>query len=122
MAVGEYLKVAAAQLRRAAQARKSEADEMRKEIDYKEHEKRSNLQDMQKEERDHQAQASVQEDPNAQAYHLQKVMRLKSQESETEKEYNRTKDNIAQQISMAENDVNDLLQRAGELERMSAQM
>jgi hypothetical protein len=122
MAVGEYLKVAAAQLRRAAQARKAEADDLRKEINHKDQEKRDNLRNLQGEERVRQVAVASQDDSGMRNLHMRELMELKGQESITEREYEKLKQDMAQQVSIAEGDANDLLQRASDLERRATQM
>ena len=122
MAAGEYLKVAASQLRRAAEARKADANELRKEIDHKDEEKKLNLRNLQGEERVRQVAAASEDGSGMRNQHMREVMQLKSQESVTEREYEKVKQDMAQMVSAAEGDANDLLQRASDLERKATQM
>ena len=113
----EYLKVAAAQLRRAAQMRRAEIDEMRKQIDRTEVDKRTRLGDLKTAEQRNRAFIDATDNDMERMRISREISKLRDAEVAVERETMQFKDNLSQQIAFGERQMNAWNQQASQLEQ-----
>lgn len=121
MAAGEYLKVAAANLRRAAQARKAEADEARRTVIRTDQETQSEVSSITNQIRLLQVQLSKIEEQAQKSIVYNQIRNLQSKIDELKQQAERHKQQIAQDAGNKEGDVNGLNSQASDLERRAGQ-
>ena len=116
----EYLKVAAAQLRRAAQMRRAEIDEMRKQMDRKEVDKRTRIGELKTAEQRNRAFIDATNNDMERTRISREISKLRDAEIAVERETMQFKDNLSQQIAFGERQMNAWNQQASQLEQSAS--
>lgn len=119
MPINEHLKQAAAQLRRAADARKRDADDLRKQALVYESDKKADIKQIQGMEQQRMVEMSVADSEQRNAYAKQLAL-LKQQQSEIDGDITATRESYMNLAVSYENEAQQLLQQAGELERWAS--
>lgn len=122
MAMREYLKSAAAQLRRAAQARKDEMDGLRRDMQNLESSIGSQINDLRRQEQLRSSQSLGVDTPDERNRQMAEITRLKNEESEMRNDVKNRKDETSQIMKQMESDVNRLNQQAADLEKQAGFM
>ena len=120
MPIKPYLQTAAAQLRRAAQERKRESDEMRAAIHQKEVKHSQYTNDLEKHMRYKRTEVRQAGDAAEQTLKAKEIQQLQQAKSAAEQHLNQEKQGHLDTISAKENDMQDLLHKAAELESRPA--
>jgi chromosome segregation ATPase len=125
MPAGEYLRVAAAQLRRAAVVLKQDADQARVQIGNKEREVASRISGLERQMQQKSSDiASTQNDPTAnhlREARMREMQELTKQVEGAKHELDSHRSNMNQEAHYIEERMNQLTQKAVELENMASQ-
>lgn len=114
------LKAAAAYLRRAAQSRRSEADDLRRQAAHVEDDKKQKLRQIKAEEQARRVGIYKTDGDMQRADQMRELNDLRNQELATEREAAQHVQQLQQDASNKESDMNDLIQKAGELEQKAS--
>ena len=120
MASRDYLKVAAANLRRAATAQKTEADEVRKDAIRISQEAQGKVSDMDKQIKLLQIEMSRLEDDAQRTIVYNQIQKLQSEMEAMNRDAEQLRQQKEREASNMEGGVNDLIGKASDIERRAA--
>jgi DNA repair exonuclease SbcCD ATPase subunit len=119
--ISEFLKSAASQLRRAAEERKREVDDLRSQIKIKEQEMRSRIADISQNEQVRNTQMLQSEINSAQkAVVAGEIANLEKEKTELKHSFDHFKRGMEQRARQMEQQINDLNQQASSFENRAA--
>lgn len=123
MAIGEYLKAAAAQLRRAAQAARTEGDDLRRKVSEAEREMTKTVDQLKQTIRQRHVdikKLQTQNNPAFTATETTLVVSLEQEIKKIQQGFERERQQILQEIQHRENQVNELNGKASDFEQQAA--
>jgi hypothetical protein len=116
----DYLKQAASALRRAADARKIETEELRRQLDQKDQEVKQQINDLRRQEGEEMALAAQADSDRETADHMRNAELGQVEESRIGQQYNYDRRQLSQQLKDMQNSVYELEQQARDLENQAA--
>ncbi len=122
MSVSEYIKQAASMLQRAAQARRSEIDDLRRQIQHTEADDGSQINQLRRLQLDRQQAIARAENDEERQRRTQELARLKMDEKLIGDHTKQAKSDLSGAISQMEAEMNDLQRLASDLERRAPSM
>ncbi len=120
MSVGDYLKQAAAQLRRAAQAQKGATQGLRKEISQHEHDINKRIAELKSEVSFHQRELNFLDNTAIKAERLIEINRRNDEIKELQKALDQEKTRVEREIQLRESSVEELGSQAANIERQAS--
>lgn len=122
MAANDYLKQASAMLRRAAEAMKTEMNDLNRQISSVQSEKSMQIHQVQREELQHQAEVAAANSGDEERQKLRAVQEARQAQANIEREKQDLKAQMTNRINQLQIDHQDIMQQAKDLEQRAAMM
>jgi predicted RNase H-like nuclease (RuvC/YqgF family) len=122
MAIGDYIKQAAAYLRRAAVAQKNQTDELRRQITYQEQEIGKRIAELNNDINQRQREIALVDNDAIRAERLHEVVQLNDAIKQLRHELEKHKQQLNQQIQQGQTSIDQLNLHANNFERQASSM